>query len=389
MSTQTAARSIPVSRPFFGPEEEKAVAEVLRSGWVAQGPRVADLEKRFAEFVGAQHAIAISSCAAALHLVMSTLSLRPGDEVICPSLSFIATANCIVHAGGTPVFADIDPETYNLDPGAIEKAITPSTRAILAVHQVGLPAPMNEILDLAARHNLPVIEDAAPAIGAEYFGRRIGAPHGLIACFSFDGRKILTSGEGGMITTNDAEIATRLRRLRTQAMTVSDTARHNARQIIFETYEEVGHNFRMSDLQGAVAGVQLGRLQEFLVRRRHLASRYSEDLRALGWILPPAEPKGHSHNFQSYMARLKPDAPIGRDALMQALLDRGISTRRGVMASHRETPYRDPKWDRELPHTNAVADDSIILPLFHQMAEQDQDYVVESIREIGSASRNA
>jgi perosamine synthetase len=386
MSTQTATPSIPVSRPYFGLEEEQAVAEVLRSGWVAQGPRVAAFEKRLGEYVGAQHAIAVSSCASALHLVMSTFSLRPGDEVICPSLSFIASANSIVHAGGTPVFVDIDPVTYNMDPNAVEKAITPSTRAIMVVHQVGLPAAMNEILDIAGRHKLPVVEDAAPAIGAEYFGRRIGAPHGLVACFSFDGRKILTSGEGGAITTNDAQLAGRLRRLRTQAMTVSDAVRHNSKQIVFETYEEVGHNFRMTDMQGAVAGIQLTRLPDFLARRRQLAARYSEQLEAMGWWIPPAEPKHLFHNYQSYMPRLKPNAPISRDALMQDLLDRGISTRRGVMAIHRETPYRNPRWEKELVHTNAVTDHSIILPLYQAMTDQEQDYVIGCIRECGPKS---
>jgi len=388
MTTQSATTTIPVSRPFFGPEEEALVAQVLRSGWVAQGPRVTELEKRFAEYVGAKHAIAVSSCATALHLVMTILGLHPGDEVICPSLSFIATANCIVHGGGTPVFVDVDPVTYNLSPERVEEAITPRTRAIMAVHQVGLPAAMNEILAIAARHNLPVIEDAAPAVGAEYFGRRIGAPHGLIACFSFDGRKILSSGEGGMITTGDDAIAGRLRKLRTQAMSMSDAARHSARQIVFEQYDEVGHNFRLTDIQAAVGIVQLSRLPELLTRRRYLAARYTEAFRSLGWLIPPTEPQGLVHNYQSYMPRLKKDSPISRDDLMQALLDRGISTRRGVMSIHREPPYRAVKWDRLLPESAALTDESIILPLFHSLTDQDQDFVIENIREIGSAPRS-
>jgi perosamine synthetase len=388
MSTQIATASIPVSRPFFGPEEGALVAEVLRSGWVAQGPRVAELEQRFAEYVGAKHAVAVSSCATALHLVMTTLALRPGDEVICPSLSFIATANCIVHAGGTPVFCDVDPVTYNLDPQRIEDAITPRTRAIMAVHQVGLPAAMNEILAIAARHSLPVIEDAAPAVGAEYFGRRVGAPHGLLACFSFDGRKILSSGEGGIITTGDSAIAGRLRRLRTQAMSMSDAARHSARQIAFEQYDEVGHNFRLTDIQAAIGIVQLRRLPELLARRRSLAAQYTQAFRSLGWLLPPTEPEGLKHNYQSYMPRLAKDSPVSRDDLMQALLDRGISTRRGVMSIHREPPYRDTKWDKLLPESAALTDGSIILPLFHSLTDQEQEFVIDSIREIGSTARS-
>jgi dTDP-4-amino-4,6-dideoxygalactose transaminase len=302
-------------------------------------------------------------------------------------LSFIATANCIVHGGGTPIFVDVDPATYNLSPERVEEAITSRTRAIMAVHQVGLPAAMNEILAIAARHNLPVIEDAAPAVGAEYLGRRVGAPHGLIACFSFDGRKILSSGEGGLITTGDDAIAGRLRRLRTQAMSMSDAARHSARQIIFEQYDEVGHNFRLTDIQAAVGIVQLGRLPELLARRQYLAARYTEAFQSLGWLIPPTEPQGFVHNYQSYMPRLKKGSPISRDDLMQALLDRGISTRRGVMSIHREPPYRDAKWDKLLPESAAITDESIILPLFHSLTDQEQEFVIESIREIGSSAR--
>lgn len=372
-------KTIPVARPYVGREEEKAVTEVLRSGWLSQGPRVAEFERGFGAYVGAPHAVAVSSCTTALHLALLALGVRSGDEVICPSFSFIATANCIVHAGGTPVFVDIDPDTYNLDPRRIEDAITPRTRAILAVHQVGLPASMNEILEVADKHRLPVAEDAACAIGSEYFNRRVGAPRGILACFSFHPRKILTTGEGGMITTANAELAARLRGLRQHAMSVSDVARHNASQIVFEEYSEVGYNYRMTDLQAAVGLVQLGRLDSFLARRRYLATRYCERLRNLGWLRLPTEPGGHRHNFQSYVVRLTPDAPIGRDALMQELLDRGVSTRRGIMAIHREAPFNDGRWEARLPETNAATDSTIILPLFHQMTENDQDYVSESI----------
>jgi dTDP-4-amino-4,6-dideoxygalactose transaminase len=386
-------RTIPVARPCLGPEEEAAVAEVLRSGWITQGPRVAEFELRFAEYVRAEHAVAVSSCTAALHLALLACGVGPGDEVICPSLSFIATANCIVHAGARPEFVDIEPDTYNLDPERIAEAITPRTRAIMVVHQIGLPAALDRILAIAARHGLPVIEDAACAVGSEYFGRRIGAPHGTLACFSFHPRKILTTGEGGMITTRDAELAKRLRRLRQHAMSVSDVARHKAGRVVFESYDEVGYNYRMTDLQAAVGLVQLRRLDDLLARRKYLAARYSEGLSKLEWLAPPAEPDGHKHNFQSYMVRLKAGAPISRDALMQSLLERGIATRRGIMAIHRELPYRDaplvdgPRWEQRLPETAAAADETIILPLFHQMTEEEQDYVIECIHHIGARAR--
>lgn len=388
MSTNTTVKmTIPIARPFVGKEEEEAVVQALRSGWLSQGPRVGEFEAKFAEYVGAKHAVAVSSCTTALHLALLAAGIGPGDEVLCPSLSFIATANSIRYVGAEPIFVDVDRTTYNLDPNRIEEAITPRTRAILAVHQIGLPAAMKEIVEIGRRRSLLVVEDAACAIGSGYQGARIGAPYSLMACFSFHPRKILTTGEGGMITTADEEIAARMRRLRQHAMGTSDLARHKSQSVMVETYDEVGYNFRMTDMQAALGLVQLGRVEGFIARRRALAQRYSEALARLGWITPPQEPAGSKHNFQSYMVRVQEDAPISRDSLMQKLLDRGISTRRGIMATHREKPYRDAKWEKLLPQTEAATDDCIILPLFHQMTEQEQDFVIESIREISSESK--
>jgi perosamine synthetase len=378
---------IPVARPYLGREEEAAVAEVLRSGWLTQGPRVAEFEERFAEYVGAPHAVAVSSCTTALHLALAALGVGPGDDVICPSLSFIATANAIVHAGGTPVFVDIERKTYNLDPLRLEAAITPRTRAILVAHQIGLPADLEALKAIAAKHGLCVIEDAACAVGSEYHGRRIGAPHAALACFSFHPRKILTTGEGGMITASSAEMAARLRRLRQHGMSLSDVQRHCADQVVLESYDEVGYNYRMTDMQAAVGLVQLRRLADFLNRRRYLAARYSERLQSVGWLAPPREPAGHRHNFQSYMVRLRADSPVRREVLMQRLLERGISTRRGVMAIHRQPPYQHPRWDNVLPETNSASDETLILPLFHQMSEEQQDYIIESIHDCGRGLR--
>ena len=389
-TTSTTKMTIPIARPFVGKEEEEAVVQALRSGWLSQGPRVGEFESKFAEYVGAKQAVAVSSCTTALHLALLATGIGPGDEVLCPSLSFIATANSIRYVGAEPVFVDIDRATYNLDPNRIEEAIKPKTRAILAVHQIGLPAAMNEILEIGRRRNLIVIEDAACAIGSAYHGDRIGSPHSLMACFSFHPRKILTTGEGGMITTADERIAARIRRLRQHAMGTSDLARHNAQSVMVETYDEVGYNFRMTDMQAALGIVQLGRVEGFIARRRALAQRYSQALGSLGWIAPPQELAGFRHNFQSYMARLKQDAPISRDALMQRLLEWGISTRRGIMATHREKQYQDAKWAKLLPETEAATDECIILPLFHQMTEQDQDYIIDSLHqvEMGSVPRD-
>jgi len=384
MKTSVQSRTLPVARPSLGWREEMAVLEVLRSGWVSQGPRVAEFERAFAEYVGAAHAVAVSSCTTALHLALLVAGIEPGDEVLCPSLSFIATANAIVHAGGTPVFVDIDRNTYNLDASRIEDAITPRTKAILAVHQMGLPCALDEIRDIAIRRGLLVIEDAACAIGSEYKGDHIGQPHALMACFSFHPRKVLTTGEGGMITTSDEKLAARLRGLRQHAMTVSDLARHTSSQVVVESYDEVGFNYRMTDLQAAIGLMQLQRLEDMISRRRWLASRYTERLAECGWLIPPYEPTACRHNFQSYMVRLTDDAPVSRDQLMQELLSQGISTRRGVMAIHRERPYRNMEWDARLPETNRIADSTIILPLFHEMTEDEQDYVIDCVEQVGS-----
>lgn len=382
MSVSTPVKMIPVARPFVGEEEEQVVLQVLRSGWLSQGQRVAEFENRFAEYVGAKHAVAVSSCTTALHLALVAAGIGAGDEVLCPSLSFIATANSIRYVGATPVFVDVDPETFNLDPNRVEEAITSRTKAILAVHQIGLPAALSEILEIGQRRNVMVIEDAACATGSAYQDRKIGLPHSFMACFSFHPRKILTTGEGGMLTTADEQIAARLLRLRQHAMTTSDLALHQSKSIMTEGYDEVGFNYRMTDMQAAIGLVQLGRLDGFLARRRALALRYSEGLSRLAWLTPPREPAGHRHNFQSYMVFVKPDAPISRDDLMQRLLEHGISTRRGVMSIHREPPYRDEKWNKVLSHSEAVTDRGMILPLFHQMTEQEQTHVIESVLEI-------
>jgi len=371
---------IPVARPYIGAEEEQAVIDVLRSGWVTQGPRVAEFEEKFSEYLGCDYSVAVSSCTTALHLALLASGIGPGDEVICPSLSFIATANAIAYTGATPIFGDIDLATYNLDPGRLEETISPRTKAILIVHQIGLPAEMNELLAVAVKHGLSVIEDAACAIGSEYDGKLIGKPLGTMACFSFHPRKILTTGEGGMITTSDAKIAERLRRLRQHAMSLSDVVRHNAKQISSETYDEVGFNFRMTDIQAAIGITQLGRLGDLLKRRRYLAARYTRVLQNLPWLQTPVVPPNCRHNYQSYMVRLVGDFAAKRDAIMQELLQKKICTRRAIMASHRELPYRSERWDHGLPQTNLATDAGLILPLFHQMTESDQDYIIEALQ---------
>jgi dTDP-4-amino-4,6-dideoxygalactose transaminase len=304
--------------------------------------------------------------------------VRPGDEVIVPSLSFIATANAVAHCGAIPVFADIDPDTYNLDPQAAEQAITPRTRAVMPVHQVGLPADMDEFLELGRRYGLAMIEDAACAIGATYKGTPVGAI-GPVACFSFHPRKVITTGEGGMIAVQDPEVAERLRRLRAHGMNVSDLARHNAEDVIFEQYPEVGWNYRMTDIQAAIGLCQLEALDVVLERRRILAERYTDALTRLEYLEAPFDPADRVRTWQSYCVRVAPGAPVQRTELMRLLLRDGIPTRRGVMAIHEEPSYKGGP--ARLPHTVAAARDVLMLPLFADLTYEQQDYVIAKLEE--------
>jgi perosamine synthetase len=360
------------AKPHFPGGEAAALAAVIESGWVAQGPRVAEFERAFAERVGAPYAVATSSCTTALHLALYALGVGPGDEVIVPSLSFIATANSVWQCGATPVFADVEPGTGNLSPEAAARAITPRTKAIMPVHQVGLPADMDAFFALAEQHSLHIVEDAACAIGATYKGRQIGSL-GAPACFSLHPRKVITTGEGGMITVHDEALADRLRKLRQHAMDLSDLARHGSSEVIFESYPERGFNARMTDLQAALGLTQLAALDDILAERRAIAERYTAALAGHPHLEAPTDPPYAERTWQSYPVRVRRSSPIGRTEIMQRLLDDGIATRRGVMAIHHEAPYSAPLL---LPHTERAAEDTLMLPLFCGITEAEQEYVV-------------
>jgi perosamine synthetase len=374
-------REVPITRPHLTGREGAAVAEAIASGWVSQGPRVRAFEEAFAARVGAAAAVATTSCTTALALALHVSGVGPGDEVIVPSLSFIATANAVWHCGARPVFADIDPRTYNLDAAAAERAIGPATKAIVPVHQVGLPADMDAFLGLAERHGLAIVEDAACAIGALYKGRPIGSL-GPLACFSLHPRKVITTGEGGMIAVQDPAVAERLRRLRAHGMDASDLARHTAREVVLESYPERGWNSRMTDIQAALGLCQLEALDRILGRRRELAERYTAALARIPHLEAPYDPSYATRTWQSYCVRVVPGAPVGRTELMRGLLRDGISTRRGVMAIHEEGAYRDRSEARpplDLEHTEAAARETLMLPLFPDLSEEDQDHVLDRL----------
>lgn len=382
---------IAVAKPWLGEAEAAAAREAILSGWVTQGPQVAAFEREFAEYVGAPHACAVSSCTTALHLALHTLGVGAGDEVITVSHSFIATANAVRYCGATPVFVDIDPATYNMDPALIEAAITPRTKAIMPVHQIGLPADMRALLAVAERHGLPVVEDAACATGSEIrIGEqweRIGKPHGTVACFSFHPRKVLTTGDGGMLTTADPALDAKFRLLRQHAMSVPDTVRHSAQTVIFEEYPEVGFNYRMTDIQAAVGRVQLQRMPEMLAPRLKLAARYSQALAEIPGLEPPLVPEDARTNFQSYAVRVTPEFPLSRDELMQLMLDRGISTRRGIMNSHQEPAYAG-KPCVPLPQSESARDGVILLPLYGTMTAAEQNEVITVLMDAAHSARS-
>jgi dTDP-4-amino-4,6-dideoxygalactose transaminase len=376
---------IPIAKPLLGEEEAAAARRAILSGWVTQGPEVAAFEREFAAGVGADHACAVSSCTTALHLALLACGVDPGDEVITASHSFIATANAIRYCGATPVFIDVQLETFNLDPALLDAAIGPRTKAILAVHQLGMACDLEAIVEIANRHRIPVIEDAACAIGSEIRWRgewqRIGRPHGAIACFSFHPRKLLSTGDGGMLTTSDPALDAKFRLLRQHGMSVPDTVRHASAQVITECYPVVGFNYRMTDIQAAIGREQLKRLPGIVSRRRQLAGRYTAGFRDASRIAVPVEPDWARTNWQTYAVRV----PASRQrAIMQQLLDAGISTRRGVMNAHREAAYPPGAWRAagSLLRSEAAQDSAIALPLFHDLNEQDQDRVIGLLRDV-------
>lgn len=370
---------IEITKPYLDWQEIEAVSSVISSGWVSQGPKVAEFERIFADYTGAKHAVATTSCTTALHAALVVSGIGRGDEVIVPSLSFIATANSIVHSGATPVFTDIDPETCNIAPHMIEPLITKRTKAIMPVHQMGLPADIDAIKAITERHGLIIIEDAACAIGSEYKGKKIGG-HENLACFSFHPRKVITTGEGGMITTNDENIAARLRRLRHHGMSVSDLERHNANNVIIESYPETGYNYRMTDMQAAMGIVQMKKLPEILQKRLSIAKRYNEAFSKIDYIRVPGIPSYARHNYQSYWIEILKNSPLSRNELMIKLLEKGIASRRGIMAIHKEQCYN--VYDVSLPMTERITSNTIILPLYPSMTYDEVGYVIDAVREL-------
>ncbi|MGO4716623.1 DegT/DnrJ/EryC1/StrS family aminotransferase [Bradyrhizobium sp. 2TAF24] len=394
---------IPLHRPDLGEAEGAAAARVIASGWVSQGREVEAFEHEFAAFTGAPFAVAVSSGTAAIELALRALGIGAGDEVITVSHSFVATANAIHAVGAQPVFADVTPDTLNLDPAGIAPLVTGSTRAVLAVHQVGMPCDLAAVLGACRSFGLHLIEDAACAAGSEIEidgqWHRIGAPHGDIACFSLHARKPITTGEGGIITCRDTEVAERLRRLRSHGMTISAVTRHESPAVMFEEYVTPGYNLRLSDIAGAIGRQQLLRLPGIVARRRALAARYAAAFAGSNVVRPLSEPGWARSNWQSYPVRLAD--PLDQRKVMQLMLDENIAVRRGVMNAHMERAWPKAGWGCAwrigadctcAPQTCAALSESergrdrhILLPLFPALKEDEQDRVIETLLRVCAA----
>ncbi|GAA1276827.1 DegT/DnrJ/EryC1/StrS family aminotransferase [Saccharothrix xinjiangensis] len=369
---------IPVMKPWLGEEEARAASDAVLSGWVAQGPKVAAFEDAFARRVAALHAVALSSCTTALHVALHLLDVGPGDEVVVPSLSFIATANAVRYCGATPVFADVEPETGNLSAATVGQVLTERTKAVLLVHQAGVPADVEQVRALCRPRGVTVVEDAACAAGSTYRGVPVGADAEL-AAWSFHPRKLITTGEGGMLTTNHEQWAVRGRRLREHGMSVSAAERHSGGGAVVESYLETAFNYRMTDIQAAVGLVQLTKLDAIVRRRRELAARYHELLVDVPGLRAVTDPEHGTTNYQSFWVVLPEDAPLSRNEVLARLAERGVSARRGIMASHLEPAYAGhPHVD--LPVTEAFTSRSLILPLYHDLGEADQRTVVDGLK---------
>lgn len=373
------AERINVMVPWLGREESDAVAEVIASGWVAQGPRVAQFEREFAAVMEAPHAVATTSCTSALHLALIVAGVAPGDDVVIPSLSFIATTNVVRYVGANPVFADVDPLTGNVTGDTVRRALTPATTAVIAVDQGGVPVDLDDVRAVTDPRGIVVIEDAACGAGSTYKGHPVG--HGAeLTAWSFHPRKVLTTGEGGMLTTPHADWAKRAKRLREHAMSVSAADRHSSVLPPPEEYGEVGYNFRMTDLQAAVGIVQLGRLPEIVRRRREIADAYRAALADVPGLRPVVDPGYGTGNMQSFWVEVLDEYPTDREGLLTALAEADISARRGIMAAHRQPPYQHLVPPEGLPATERVTDRTLILPVYHSMSDEELDRVIDVLR---------
>lgn len=383
VSHPTPPRVIHIARPDTGEEEWRALREPLENGWLTQGPKVAAFEKAFAARHAVPHALATTSCTTALHLILAAMDIGPGDEVIVPAFTWVATANVVLYCGATPVFVDVDRVTFNMDPALVAAKVTARTKAIIAVHLFGLCADVDAIAKAAP--GIPIIEDAACAAGAAYKGRHAGTL-GLAAAFSFHPRKSITTGEGGMVTTGDPRLAARANSLRNHGAALSEEQRHVApKPYILADFNLLGFNYRMTDLQGAVGLVQLAKLDRYIDERAQWAHYYERELAGIPWLRTPRTPAGDRHGWQSYVCMVDEEkAGLARNDIMDRLLQQGINTRPGTHAVHMLGYYRNRYGltPEDYPAARNCDRLSMAIPLHNRMGEEDYRQVVRALRGI-------
>lgn len=371
---------IPLLKPWVGEEEYMAVREVILSGWLSLGTKVAEFEKQVAEYVGASYGVATNAATSSLHLALLVSGIQPGDEVIVPAHTCMATTNSICHAGATPVFCDINPDTFNMDPEHVEQLVGHKTRAIMVVHQIGLPADLHALMEIGKRHELKVVEDAATAIGAKYKGRRLGGWNNP-TCFSFHPRKMITTGEGGMLMLEDREKTERAQILRSAGASISDLVRHQAKGILQQQYFEVGYNYRLTDIQAAIGLVQMQKISSILEQRAKQALFYTAELSPLEEIQTPHVPEYAEPAWSSYCIKLRPGSKVNRDMLLRGLSEWDISCRRGIQPLYKEPYFASKCQGVCLPATEDAAENTMFLPIFPGLTVKQQKYIVQKIKQ--------
>ena len=380
---------IPLMKPWLTEEEWHSVKDVILSGWVSQGPKVQEFENAVAKFIGSKYAVATNACTSAIHLGLRIQGVNYGDDVLVADTTCMANVNAIKMAGANPVFVDIDKDTYNIDPNLIEKAITPKTKAILNIDQIGLANDLDAIAAIAKKHNLAVVDDAATAMGGKYKGNYLGA-QGIVTTFSFHPRKMITTGEGGMLLTDDANIAEQARILRATGASVSDLDRHKAKGVILQKYYDSGYNYRLTDIQAAIGLVQMTKIEKMLEERNNQAALFNEAINTIDELVAPFVPSYATHAYSSYCIKIADNCSITPEFILNKMAEKNISCRFGIQPLHNEPYFEKDGWkDAMFPVACQVAKKTFFVPIFPGLSDQNIYYIIDSLKQIIAEFKSA